>query len=82
MGRGRPRPSWFEPINCADRRQAQGEIIAALELWLFEPGQADLVAQIRHELKGKPLACLCGPGTPCHGDVLLNIANGDGDVPT
>lgn len=30
----------------------------------------------RHELRGKPLACWCRPGTPCHADVLLEIANG------
>lgn len=28
------------------------------------------------ELRGKNLACFCKPGTPCHADVLLEIANG------
>lgn len=28
------------------------------------------------ELRGKNLACWCKPGTPCHADVLLEIANG------
>ncbi len=27
------------------------------------------------ELRGKNLACWCAPGTPCHADVLLEIAN-------
>jgi hypothetical protein len=27
-------------------------------------------------LRGKNLACWCGPRDPCHGDVLLDIANG------
>jgi hypothetical protein len=27
------------------------------------------------ELRGKNLACWCKPGTPCHADVLLKIAN-------
>ena len=27
------------------------------------------------QLKGKNLACWCKPGTPCHADVLLRIAN-------
>ena len=27
------------------------------------------------ELRGKPLACWCGIGRPCHADVLLAIAN-------
>lgn len=28
------------------------------------------------ELRGKDLACWCKPGTPCHADVLLELANG------
>ena len=28
------------------------------------------------ELRGKNLACFCKPGTPCHADVLMEIANG------
>lgn len=31
---------------------------------------------IRDELAGKDLACWCGLDEPCHGDVLLEIANG------
>jgi hypothetical protein len=75
LGVDRPRPRWFEPINHAVRREAQEEAAAALELWLGEPEQADLVAKIQGELRGKPLACLCGPRTPCHGDVLVRVAN-------
>jgi hypothetical protein len=26
-------------------------------------------------LRGKDLACWCKPGDPCHGDVLLDLAN-------
>lgn len=33
-------------------------------------------ALIRQELAGKDLACWCKPGTPCHADVLLQLANG------
>ena len=33
------------------------------------------VAEIRRELRGKNLACWCEPGSPCHADVLLEIAN-------
>ncbi len=28
-------------------------------------------------LRGKNLACWCPPGSPCHADVLLSLANGD-----
>ncbi|WP_229722399.1 DUF4326 domain-containing protein [Xylophilus rhododendri] len=30
---------------------------------------------IRRELRGKNLACWCRLGTPCHADVLLQLAN-------
>jgi hypothetical protein len=33
-----------------------------------------LLAEVKKELKGKILGCWCKPG-PCHGDVLLQIAN-------
>lgn len=32
--------------------------------------------EIKATLRGKNLACWCRPGTPCHADVLLEIANG------
>ena len=32
--------------------------------------------EIRRELGGKDLVCFCTPA-PCHGDVLLEIANSD-----
>lgn|ERR1035437_2249017 len=31
--------------------------------------------EIRAQLRGKNLACFCKEGQPCHGDVLLEIAN-------
>ena len=30
---------------------------------------------VRAQLRGKNLACWCPPGSPCHGDVLMEIAN-------
>ncbi len=30
---------------------------------------------VLHPLRGKNLACWCKPGTPCHADVLLELAN-------
>lgn len=33
--------------------------------------------EIRAALAGKNLMCWCAPGSPCHADVLLEIANQD-----
>jgi hypothetical protein len=41
------------------------------------PAHPELIAALP-ELRGKVLACWCAPG-PCHGDVLLRLANGGGD---
>lgn len=41
-------------------------------------GQTELLAKVLErlpELRGKNLACYCKPGTPCHVDVLLEVAN-------
>lgn len=33
------------------------------------------------ELRGKNLACWCPPGSPCHADALLEMANARDDTP-
>jgi len=38
-------------------------------------GKAPSRAEIREALRGKNLGCWCKPGTPCHADVLLEVAN-------
>lgn len=45
---------------------------------LRRPENADKVAAIRAELRGKDLACWCPLDEACHGDVLLEIANSEG----
>lgn len=39
---------------------------------------ADLIVDSIIELRGRDLACWCPLDSPCHGDVLLEIANGSG----
>jgi hypothetical protein len=36
------------------------------------------IDDVRRKLKGKDLVCWCKLGAPCHADVLLAVANGDG----
>jgi len=49
--------------------------VALYRHWLFHPDQADVRDAARRELAGKDLACWCPPDTPCHADVLLEVAN-------
>jgi hypothetical protein len=42
----------------------------------LSPGPAPSRETIRAELAGHNLACWCKPGTPCHADVLIDLANG------
>lgn len=41
--------------------------------WLAE--QSRYREKVIRDLRGKNLACWCKPGTPCHADILLEIAN-------
>lgn len=66
-----------------DREAAQARAVALCDQWLrgtldnqLSPGMPPSLADIRAELGGHNLACWCRPGTPCHADVLLALANG------
>jgi len=48
------------------------EAIQRFEEWFL--AQPELVKAAKKELKNKILGCFCHP-LPCHGDVLLKIAN-------
>ena len=65
-----PTSKWANPFvvkRVADRETA----IAAYERWLRS--QAQLMAAL-YELHDRDLVCWCAP-YPCHGDVLLRLAN-------
>lgn len=82
----RPGP-WGNPFTIADvqaetgldKDAAQAEAVARFGRWMR--GELDGArrpperAIIRDKLSGKNLACWCRTGTPCHVDVLLEIAN-------
>jgi hypothetical protein len=51
------------------------------EKWVMLPEQAPLRARARRWLKGFDLGCYCPAGFACHGDVLLQIANGPEEGP-
>lgn len=69
---GRP-SKWGNPHRTKPRASADA----------VERYRADLLAgrlevtqeDVRHELRGKDLACWCPLDQPCHADVLIEIAN-------
>jgi hypothetical protein len=65
-----------------DRAAAQARAVAMASDWLsgaldprLSPGDPPSRDTIRRELGGHNLACWCKPGTPCHADVLIALAN-------
>jgi hypothetical protein len=86
----RPGP-WGNPFTIEDTARtyglndadAQKKAVALCGQWLrgsldkkLSPGAPPSKADIRAELAGHNLACWCKPGTPCHSEVLIEIANG------
>ncbi|WP_212525891.1 DUF4326 domain-containing protein [Actibacterium sp. MT2.3-13A] len=71
------RPSrWGNPYQAGkDGDGDRAPLVRLYRDYLARPGQADLVAAIKAELRGKDLACWCPLDAPCHADVLLEIAN-------
>lgn len=67
---GRPGP-WGNPFKIGPHGTRE-EVIARFDKWVR--GQPELVARIKAELRGENLVCFCSP-LPCHGDVLIRIAN-------
>lgn len=67
---GRP-SKWGNPfvIGVDGTRK---EVIERYRAYLI--GTPALLAAAKSELKGKTLSCWCKP-KPCHGDVLLSVAN-------
>ena len=86
----RPGP-WGNPFSIDDvaktyglgRAAAQEKAVAMGGEWLrgtldpkLSPGPPPSREAIRAELAGHNLACWCKPGTPCHADILIELANG------
>lgn len=65
-----------------DLDAAQAKAVALCGQWLrgtldakLSPGEPPPREVLRRELGGHNLACWCKPGTPCHADVLISLAN-------
>lgn len=76
---GRP-SKWGNPFSHLKGTLAQhykptkDAALAAYEEWLLDPANAELLAAVKTELRGKDLVCFCAPKA-CHADILLRIAN-------
>ena len=64
---------WANPFNIPNKAalEQREHAIASYERWLCD--KPDLMAAL-HELRGRDLCCWCAP-LPCHGDVLIRLAN-------
>lgn len=70
------RPSgWGNPhrIGWCDRCGVEHTREEAIAEYEAELDEVSLV--LLEQLRGKNLACWCKPGEPCHGDILLRLAN-------
>ena len=65
------RTKWGNPFRITSLRSRE-EAIAQYEAWLLS--RPKMVEAAKRELRGKDLLCWCHP-LPCHGDVLLRVAN-------
>lgn len=76
------RPGKFGNPFVVTEERNQAEAVAAFRTWLMVDGctagmperKQQLLDALR-ELRGKNLACYCKEGSPCHADVLLELAN-------
>lgn len=63
------------PILCRTKADAHALAVALYRSWIAKPEQLALRNEMRAALTGKNVGCWCAVGSPCHGDVILTIAN-------
>lgn len=68
---------WGNPFVIG-RHGTREEVIEKYRVWLTERPQLVRLAQLT--LGGRDLLCCCAP-LPCHGDVLIEVANKSIDGP-
>ena len=64
---------WFKDT----KPEAVKLAVDAYRAWIDQPQQATLRAKAAVALRGRDLACWCPADSPCHADVLLEVANAD-----
>ena len=74
---GRP-SKWGNPYKVGTGHHTAEEAVTLYQRDLIAGSLPATVDDVRRELKNKDLVWWCEPGAPCHADVLLAVANGDG----
>jgi hypothetical protein len=72
-----PGSKWGNPFKPAIQGDAAAHAAAVTLYRRWLCGQPKLLAALP-DLRGRDLVCWCAP-LPCHGDVLLELANGRAD---
>ena len=75
MQLGRFKPDGWEDIPYETRLEAAQLALEAFRDWIASPASSGLLDDARAILRGYNLICFCPPDWPCHGDVLLELAN-------
>lgn len=73
-------PSCFVAGEHFDTRRAahQYAVDRFRDYYINSRFSPDLLAELRRDLGGRNLSCWCPLDLPCHADVLLELANGEG----
>lgn len=73
---------WGNPLKLKPgtvTANTREDVILSYRKWLDGSNNIGIIPptyeEIREQLAGKNLACFCKLGSPCHADVLLEIAN-------
>ena len=72
------RPSrWGNPFTIREHggEYSREEAVARFRTELLEGRLPYDIGMVKAELRGKNLGCWCSVDGPCHGDVLLEVAN-------
>lgn len=68
------RDGYVDPLFLPSKLQWPKSMARAMHDALH--GRRHLILANLDQLRGRDLCCWCKPGTPCHADVLMEIANG------
>lgn len=66
---------WGNPFKVGEYGNAESCVKRFTEDLLHPNTRLAFDYEEIEQLRGKNLACFCSPGSPCHADVLLRLAN-------